>query len=125
MTKNLGHFLQMRGREWQAFGPRGRAMLVEHAFGYWRERGFPHYVLTQAEVKREYRSLAIQAVSPLSKRGIAGSTTGLRLANFFQPQMWSVRVSRYLSPYDVFKSDLMLRAAIERSWSIWPDRFGA
>src|SRR5262249_43379772 len=40
-------------------------------------------------------------------------------------QMWSVRVSRYLSPYDVFKSDALLRAAIRRSWSIWPDRCGA
>jgi SAM-dependent methyltransferase len=117
--------LQIRGRDWQACSPRHKASLVEGAFHYWRERGFPHYELTKSDVKREYRNLAAQPVEPITKDGIVGSITGLRLANFFQPQMWSVRVSRYLSPIDVFKSDTMLRAAIERSWSIWPDRFGA
>jgi SAM-dependent methyltransferase len=117
--------LEVRGWEWQASRPRKRTRLVEEAFAYWREKGFPHYELTPAEVNREYRNLASQAVAPMDEGGMAGSTTGLRLANFYQPQMWSVRVSRYLSPDDVFKSDQMLRAAIERSWRIWPDRFGA
>jgi 16S rRNA G966 N2-methylase RsmD len=117
--------LEIRGREWQCSGSRRRAKLVEGAFQYWRARGFPHYVLNQQEVKREYINLAAQPVAPIAGEGIAGSNTGLRLANFFQPQMWSVRVSRYMSPADVFKDDKMLRAAIERSWSVWPDRFGA
>jgi hypothetical protein len=30
-----------------------------------------------------------------------------------------------MSPRDVFNNDVLLRAAIRRSWSIWPDRFGA
>ncbi len=117
--------LRIRGRDWQACSPRHKTRLVDGAFCYWREHGFPHYALTASDVKREYRNLVAQPVEPITKDGIAGSITGLRLANFFQPQMWSVRVSRYLSPADVFKSDTMLRAAIERSWSIWPDRFGA
>lgn len=120
-----GEFLEVRGRDWQASGPRRRTRLVEVAFQYWRQRGFPRYALTASEVKREYANLAAQPVAPIAENGIAGSISGLRLANFFQPQMWSVRVSRYLSPADVFKSDRMLRAAIERSWTIWPDRFGA
>lgn len=125
MSTARSEILDIRGREWQASGPRRRAKLVEGAFHYWREHGFPHYALTQQDVQREYRNLAAQAVAPIDNGGMAGSNTGLRLANFFQPQMWSVRVSRYLSPNDVFKSDTMLRAAIERSWSIWPERFGA
>jgi hypothetical protein len=117
--------LKVRGSDWQASGARQKIRLVESAFQYWRDQGFPHYALTPQQVKREYANLAAQPVAPMDRDGIAGSTTGLRLANFFQPQMWSVRVSRYLSPTDVFKSDRMLRAAIARSWSIWPDRYGA
>jgi len=125
MSARSSEFLELKGLDWQAFEPSIRARLVERAFGYWRRAGFPHYSLTHAEILREYENLAAQAVSPISKSGIGGSTTGLRLANFFQPQMWSVRVSRYLSPHDVFIDDGLLRAAIRRSWSIWPDRFGA
>jgi SAM-dependent methyltransferase len=39
--------------------------------------------------------------------------------------MWSVRVSRYLSPMDVFMDDQRLLTAIEKAWSLWPDRYGA
>ena len=98
---------------------------MEGAFEYWRARGFPHYDLTESDVKREYEILVNQPPTSISSTGIVGSTVGLRLANFFQPQMWSVRVSRYLSPYDIFTSDSHLKAAIERSWRIWPDRIGA
>ncbi|HEY1940182.1 MAG TPA: hypothetical protein VGJ33_19810 [Candidatus Angelobacter sp.] len=125
MRRLPDEFLQIRGRDWGACSPRQRVKLVEHAFYYWRKRGFPHYTLTGSDLKREYQNLAAQSVKPVARNGISGSITGLRVANFFQPQMWSVRVSRYLSPADVFKSDTMLRAAIKRSWSLWPDRFGA
>jgi hypothetical protein len=117
--------LEMKGSEWQACDARKKNRLVERAFEYWREQGFPHYALTPVEVKREYTNLVAQPVAPIDQEGLAGSIIGLRLANFYQPQMWSVRVSRYLSPNDIFKDDTMLRAAIERSWRIWPDRCGA
>ena len=39
--------------------------------------------------------------------------------------MWSVRVSRYRSPMDVFLDDDLLLAALKRAWKVWPDRFGA
>jgi hypothetical protein len=117
--------LSVRGREWQSFGQKKRFGFVESAFQYWRLKGFPHYVLGHQEIGREYRNLSAQPIASMSQTGIGGSITGLRLANFFQPHMWSVRVSRYLSPDDVFQSDKLLRAAIHRSWTIWPDRFGA
>ncbi len=117
--------LRVRGREWQAFGQRKKARFVESAFHYWRSTGFPHYELGRQEIAREYRNLSRQPVAAIQETGVAGSTTGLRLANYFQPHMWSVRVSRYLSPHEVFHNDMMLRAAIHRSWTIWPDRYGA
>lgn len=117
--------LSIRGREWQSFGQRKRAKLIESAFQYWRQHGFPHYELGRQEIRDEYKTLADQPILPLNPTGVGGSTIGLRLANYFQPQMFSVRVSRYLSPYDVFHNDALLRSAIHRSWSVWPDRFGA
>jgi len=125
MNDASDRLLRLRGREWQSFGRRKRAQFVESAFNYWRHAGFPHYELKQQEIGREYQNLANQPIPVIRKAGIAGSTIGLRLANYFQPHMWSVRVSRYLSPHDVFQDDTMLRSAIHRSWTIWPDRFGA
>jgi SAM-dependent methyltransferase len=125
LSAAASQILEMRGREWQACDVRKRKRLVESAFEYWREQGFPHYALTPVETKREYTNLMAQHVAPIDQDGMAGSIIGLRLANFYQPQMWSVRVSRYLSPDDIFQDDTKLRAAIERSWRIWPDRFGA
>jgi len=115
----------LRGREWAALGPRGRKLFVENAFAHWRTRGFPHYELSNADVDTEFANLLAQPVVRMHPAGVTGSNTGLRLANFFQPQMWSVGVSRYMSPADVFYDDAMLRLAIERSLTIWPDRFGA
>ena len=117
--------LALRGQDWQALSRLKRKAMVERAFHYWRTTGFPHYDLSEKDVSREYANLCRQPIATLSQAGIAGSICGLRLANFFQPQMWGVRVSRYLSPRDVFEDDVLLRAALLRSWSIWPDRCGA
>lgn len=117
--------MSIRGREWVNLPRRRQTEFVNRAFCHWRHTGFPHYALTRRQVETEFINLAKQPVSAFDINGVAGSTTGLRLANFFQPQMWSVRVSRYLSPQDVFFNDDLLRAAIARSWTIWPDRFGA
>jgi hypothetical protein len=125
VNNGKNEILEIRGRDWLSSSERRKSRLAEAAFLYWRQRGFPHYALTPQEVRREYDNLACRPVASLGGDGIAGSNTGLRLANFFQPHMWAVRVSRYLSPDDVFSSDEMLRAAIRRSWSLWPDRFGA
>jgi hypothetical protein len=53
------------------------------------------------------------------------SNAGLRLANSFQRSMWRTKVNRYFSPMQVFTDDRLLTKAIERSFTIWPDRFGA
>jgi hypothetical protein len=114
----------IRGRDWQSLPSAKQEHLVEAAFRYWRSHGFPFYTLTKYEYEQEFDALARQPRT-VSKNGVTGSNVGLRVANSFHPQMWSVRVSRYRSPMDVFQDDVLLRAAIRRSWVIWPDRFGA
>jgi tRNA1(Val) A37 N6-methylase TrmN6 len=120
----LGDVLQVRGRDWMKLGEKRRQLLIGLAFEYWRKQGFPYYRLSESEIVREFRNVQAQpaAVDPA---GVRGSNVGLRLANFFQPQMWSVRVSRYRSPMDVFLDNDLLPLAIRRAWSVWPDRFGA
>lgn len=118
--------LLIRGREWRRLPARRRKLLLSAAFEHWRKRGFPYYELSSTEIAREFGCLQLQpAMAAFRSDGALGSMVGLRVANFFHPQMWSVRVSRYKSPMDVFLDDELLRAALERAWTVWPDRFGA
>src|SRR5579864_164062 len=119
------HLLELRGRDWSRLPLRQRRSLVERAFRYWRTRGFPYFHLSEKQIKSEFRHLkTMEPSSAFRDGGLQGSIAGLRIANMFQPQMWSVRVSRYRSPMDIFQDDTLLRRALTRSWSIWPDRFG-
>jgi SAM-dependent methyltransferase len=118
--------VRLRGADWALFKSARRRELVRTAWRYWRAFGFPHYQLSKREISLEFFRLAAQDPrTAFSRHGALGSVVGLRLANFFQPGMWSVRVSRYRSPMDVFQDDDLLKAAIERAWTIWPDRCGA
>lgn len=56
---------------------------------------------------------------------IRGSNIAVTLASSFHPQMWSVPVSRYMSPMDCFQDDERLRKVIRRAFALWPDRHGA
>jgi hypothetical protein len=119
-------FLELRGHQWARFPSRTRQTLVSAAFDYWRREGFPYYDLTSVQVHREFECLVHSpSRSVFTRAGALGSLVGIRVANVFKPRMWSVRVSRYRSPMDVFQDDDLLRAAIERAWTVWPDRFGA
>lgn len=116
----------VRGRDWTRATPRRRQVLLRAAFEYWRQQGFPYYDLTRSQITREFGWLGAQpAAAAFRKDGALGSSVGLRLANYFHPHMWSVRVSRYRSPMDVFRDDELLLAALQRAWTVWPDRFGA
>ncbi len=121
----VSSLLTLRGREWAKLPARRRADLVQQAFHYWRNRGFPYFNLSEKQIAAEFGHLKTkEPSSALRNGGLYGSNAGLRIANLFQPQMWSVRVSRYRSPMDVFSDDTLLRQALMRAWSIWPDRFG-
>lgn len=124
--RNADSFLQIRGGTWATFNRSERAEIVEQAFHYWRTHGFPYYRLTPKEASQEFSRLREKdwrAVFTAS--GLHSTNVGVRLANAFQPTIWKVRVHRFRSPMDVFRNDHLLRKAIERSLTIWPDRFGA
>jgi hypothetical protein len=119
-------FLRIRGDTWASFDFNKRATIVDQAFNYWRTQGFPYYRLTEKQIYQEFSRLkAKDWKTVFTTTGLRSSNTGLRLANAFQPQMWEAKVHRYRSPMDVFNDDQLLRKAIERALTIWPDRFGA
>src|SRR5271166_1874874 len=116
----------MRGSTWARYSARKRASLVDQIFHYWRERGFPHYQITGRQLTQEFaRLVAKDWGAVFDGNDLRASNVGLRLANSFQPSMWKTKVNRYRSPMEIFNDDQLLRLAIERSLTIWPDRFGA
>lgn len=121
----VSNILNLKGRDWAKLPSLLRDDLVQRAFRYWRRQGFPYFHLSEEQITSEFSHLKMmEPSSAFRKGGLHGSIVGLRIANLFQPQMWSVRVSRYRSPMDVFDDDTLLKGALKRAWSIWPDRFG-
>lgn len=118
--------LQIRGADWLKLRPKAREAVVERAFRFWRNHGFPFYRLSPHQIRQDVCTLlAKDPHSVFDGKDLRTSNSGLRLANSFQPRMWSTKVNRYLSPIQVFRDNTLLRKAIERSFRIWPDRSGA
>jgi DNA methylase len=115
--------LNLRGRDWAKQSRKNRELLVDLCFQYWRARGFPHYSLTDQQIMQQYSHLE----SANSKRiliddEIHSSMIGVKLANFFHPQMWRVKMKGLRSPYNCFADDYALRRLIRRSLTVWKDR---
>lgn len=118
--------LRIRGSAWSRLRLEAREAMIERAFRFWRSHGFPYYRLRPLQIRQDVRTLlAKDSHSVFDGKDLRTSNAGLRLANSFQPSMWRTKVNRYLSPMQVFNDDRLLKKAIERSFSIWPDRFGA
>lgn len=118
--------LLLKGEDWERLPPRFQEEVVETAFRYWRAHGFPYYRLSNKQVQQEFTNLANHPWDRVFREGrLIASNAGLRLANVYQKSMWTARVSRYLSPMDVFRDDELLRSALKRALRIWPSRYGA
>jgi SAM-dependent methyltransferase len=116
--------LSLKGKEWQPLRRSERDRLVEECFVYWRKRGFPYYSLTDQEIEMEYfRVASAHKENILLKDEIRVSMAGVRLANLFHPQMWSVRVGSARTALESFNDDGKLRKLIVRSLNVWPDRY--
>lgn len=117
---------QVRGDQWCAWPKPRQDAFLDLAVEYWHLRGFPYYELSQQQIRRELQLLTQSDPERVFRRNaLIASGTGLRLANYFHPQMWHVRCTKYLSPYETFWLRDRLRAAISKSMRIWPDRYGA
>src|ERR1700684_3475713 len=87
--------LGLRGSQWLRLTTKERNRCVKSVFQFWREEGFPHYRLSTNQVRLEFlRLLNTDGQRLFSGREIRSANTGLRLANAYQPRMWSTRVSR-------------------------------
>jgi len=116
----------VRGDKWSTWPKRRQEAFLNLAVEYWYRRGFPYYELTPQQISRELQLLTQSDPKKIFRRNtLISSGTGLRLANYFHPQMWHVRCTRYLSPYETFHLKDRLRVAIAKSMRIWPDRYGA
>jgi hypothetical protein len=97
---------------------------VEACFRYWRRRGFPHYSLNAYEMVREYDCLqAVPKDRNFSGDEIQMSMIGVKLANYFHPQMWAVKTKRSRTPFKCFHDDAALRKLIRKAFGILDDRY--
>jgi len=115
---------QWKGRWILSHPSNARQALVERACAHWRARGFPFPEITKEEAVQQARSL-IRLLWARSGYALLGSmdTAGLRLANSYHPQMWSVRgYGRKRSPVEYFEDDPFLARMLERAPRFWPNR---
>jgi len=122
--KNSSAVTQLFGRDLLAMTESVRDRWIQRAVYHWRDAGFPYPRLSNEEIVREFRLLRIaRACQILKNNESQTATTGLRLANFFHPQMWDVRSQQHrLSPIDFFNDDSCLRKALSRAPRFWPNR---
>lgn len=116
----------LRGSTWARYPADKRSSIVAQVFCYWRKHGFPYHRITERQLKQEFSRLVVKDWRAVFDGDeLRTSNVGLRLTNSFQPLMWKAKVNRYRSPVEIFNDDKLLRAAIERSLKIWPERFAA
>lgn len=118
----MNEALSVFGRDVQRMSRRVRARLLRHALEYWRGRGFPYLRLTRNEIHSEFQRLRAIEHSQVLVGGEARSqTVGLRLANYFHPQMWSIRRNGR-SAVEIFRNDESLLVVLEKCPEFYPDR---
>lgn len=80
-----------------------------------RAQGFPVYSLNRTEKLEELRSLLRFDHRSLIQHGEVGQTMhALGLVNSYHPHMWSVTCGDMLTASDVYRSDTLLKDALER-----------
>lgn len=116
--------LRVFGSEIQRLDEPERTSWLKRADAYWKARGFPYPVLTEQELARGYRVL--ERTKPgdvLHRNELSASTVGLRVANAFHPQMWSVPIRGHTtSPVENFADDSIRRSLLGRAARFWPKR---
>ena len=116
--------LRVFGRDVARMPSHVRAHWIDRARAYWRRRGFPFPRLQTDELEYEYRSVArARPERILDGDRLRVSMVGLRLANAFHPQMWSVPVRGHLrSPLENFADEVVLETLLKRAVRFWPSR---
>jgi len=113
--------LQVFGRNVLTLSKKLREYLIEKAFLFWRERGFPYPIVSGNQINSDIKRLRLVGSDQLQTVLSKPSTVGLRTANAFHPQMWHARV-RGRSPVEVFADDDLLRNCLAKAIRFWPNR---
>ena len=113
-------FQFITGKAWQNLSIQEQDEYINHAFGYWRKRGFPYRSYSKEEIARDFMNLENMDSKRifLPNEELASHTTGLALANYFHPQIWSVEFARHRSPLQCFNDDELLKSVLETSIKI-------
>ncbi len=106
-------------KEWEYLSDEELDALALVIFDYYREQGFPFYLLSYEERKEEFFKLKnfFEANSHRlisADNTIAMSMHGLALAWFYFPHAWAVPVGKMKTPYEVFHDDKLFLAAIKK-----------
>jgi SAM-dependent methyltransferase len=115
--------LELFGRDVMRLPRRDQYSVVEAATAYWRHHGFPYPHLSSKEIEREFQVVQRSNTTSLPVNVLPRGTAGLRLANFFHPQMWHAPSQWHrLSPVEFFNDDSRLREMLRRAPRFWPNR---
>jgi hypothetical protein len=84
-----------------------REQLIETAFAYHRERGFPYRAIPRHECMFEINRLAA-----LSEQTLMRTTIGYATADTYHPHRYAARVGEQRNALDTFADDRLLRIAL-------------
>jgi len=99
---------------------------VESVFHYYRERGYPHYTITEEEKKSHMKALMEFDYDSIFKSGdIIQTMHALRLAWSYFPHAWEVKCGNSkFSPMDNFTNDELFRKTISKCLN-WTKKHGS
>jgi hypothetical protein len=116
------HALDTFGRDYLEQSSARRRLWLLDALTFWRRRGFPYPSLSRSELFSDFDALRRSRPDSALHGNVARtSTVGLRLANAFHPQIWSIR-SHGRSALDSFNDNASLHAVLEKCARFYPDR---
>ena len=101
-----------------------QAKVKKDALTYWTKRGFPYPEKNDEDFGKEYLRLSKTSITAIIGEDniVRINPVGLRIVNFFHPQIWKIRVKDAYSPMDRFNDPVALKKIIEKSVRIWPNR---
>lgn len=115
--------LNITGAEYQIMSFKEKQKLKVSVFKYWRSVGFPYTQLKDEEITEEFIRLRnVNINKMIINNRIKYAVQGLRLANYFHPEMWAVKVGKYRTPLECFHDDEALYECICKAASFWRNR---
>lgn len=106
-------------KDWEHLSEDELDALAVEIFNFYRQRGFPYYVLSDVEKAKEFSKLqnffSANYHRLIDADGRVGmSMHGLALAWSYFPHSWDVKVGSMKTPYEVFNNDKVFLAAIKK-----------